>query len=96
MYSLYLLQNFSGDVHDHNQAVVQVHKKKSVSGRAFFLKYVPWEEHLCHNVKYLHQKREFVPVSIRLQTGFYSNLLGYELTKLKQNKQTITGFIVTY
>jgi len=89
MYSLYLLQHVSADVHDHHQTVVQVHKKKCVSGRALFLKCLPWAEHLCYNVNCLHQKREFIPVNIRLQTGFYNNLLGYEQTKLsKTNKQS--------
>jgi hypothetical protein len=69
MHSLYLLQHVSADVHDHHQAVVQVHKKKSVSGGALFLKYVPWAEHLCYEVNCLHLKREYIPINIRLQTG---------------------------
>ena len=69
MYTLHLL-HVSADVYNHHQTVVQVHKKKSVSGGALFLKYVPWAEHLCYNFNCLHQKREFISVNIRLQTGF--------------------------
>jgi hypothetical protein len=35
MYSLYLPQHVSADLHGHQQVVVQIYKKKSILGRGF-------------------------------------------------------------